>query len=62
MKGRFRASKTYEIRVNVSITVTVLGDISFHVMAENLETSEGFICLFAFFVCIRIEIESVRRQ
>ena len=31
----FFASKAYKIRVNASITVKVLGGISFHVMAEN---------------------------
>ena len=31
----FLASKTYEMHVNASIKVKVLGGVSFHVMAEN---------------------------
>ena len=38
---RFVASKAYEKHVNTAITVKVLGEISFHVMAGKLETAEG---------------------
>ena len=33
----FLASKTNEIHVNTSITVKVLGGISFHIMAANMK-------------------------
>ena len=36
----------------------IFGGISFDVMAENLETSEGYSYLFAVFLCARIEIDS----
>ena len=38
--------RTYEIHINASIIVKVLGGISFHVMAEKLAASEGYTCLF----------------
>ena len=40
------ASKTYEMHVNASVTVQVLGGISFHVMAKNwkhLKDSLAFV-------------------
>ena len=36
----------YEIHVNASITVKVLGRLSFHVMAENWKHLKETICVF----------------
>ena len=56
-KLRFLASKTHEIYVNTSITVKVLGGISFHVVVENWQHLKGTLA-FSSFLCVRIEIES----
>ena len=41
----FSRIKSYEIHINASIKIKVLGGISCHVMAA-LATSEGYTCLF----------------
>ena len=48
---RFLASKTYELRVNASVTVKVLRDISFHVMVENWKHLKYMLAFSSFLVC-----------
>ena len=48
---RFLTSKTREILKNASITVKVLGGISFHVMAENWKHLTDTVTFSSFLVC-----------
>ena len=50
MQRRFLSIKTYEIHVNVSITVKVLGRISFHVIAENWKHLKDTLAFSSFLV------------
>ena len=54
----FSRIKTYEIHVNVCITVKIVGGISL-CNGGKLEESEGSNCFFHRFMCVRIEIDQL---
>ena len=47
----FSRVKIHEIHLNASITVKVLGGISFHVMAENWKQLKDTLAFSSFLVC-----------
>ena len=47
----FIASNLYDIHVNASITVKVLGGISFHVIAKNWKHLKDTLAFASFLVC-----------
>ena len=50
--SRFKnLQKAYEIRVNAPITIKVLAEISFHVMAEDWKCLKDTLAFSSFTVC-----------